>query len=187
MPCVKRPLNGSEISMPAEPLEGAGPETRVEQVQDRMLYAADILAQRAAMFSASSRSNGLSAGWLAKRMKYQLESTKVSSVSVSRTAPPGAGSGKPHASSSGGGRAGFRHFKVDIVRKDDRRAYRAAPEPPAGRAVNNRNRSSPITLARYAPVAQAILYRAPAPAGFFSPSNNLPLPLWSQGHRESAN
>src|SRR3546814_4973513 len=33
-------------------------------------------------------SNGLSAGELAKRRKYQLESTKVSSVSVSRTAAP---------------------------------------------------------------------------------------------------
>ena len=36
----------------------------------------------------SARSNGLSAGWLAKRRKYQLELTKVSSVSVSRSAAP---------------------------------------------------------------------------------------------------
>ena len=36
--------------------------------------------------SASARSNGWSLGWLAKRMKYQLESTNVSSVSVSRSA-----------------------------------------------------------------------------------------------------
>ena len=30
----------------------------------------------------------MSAGWLAKRMKYQLELTKVSNVSVSRRAAP---------------------------------------------------------------------------------------------------
>src|SRR5690554_1667893 len=34
----------------------------------------------------SAASNGWSAGWLAKRRKYQLELTKVSSVSVSRVA-----------------------------------------------------------------------------------------------------
>src|SRR3712207_8103029 len=37
---------------------------------------------------ATSLSNGRSAGWLAKRMKYQEESTNVSSVSVSRAASP---------------------------------------------------------------------------------------------------
>src|SRR3546814_8160893 len=37
-------------------------------------------------FSTVSLSKGLSPGWLAKRMKYQLESTNVSSVSVSRRA-----------------------------------------------------------------------------------------------------
>src|SRR3546814_3408935 len=37
-------------------------------------------------FSTVSLSKGLSPGWLAKRMKYQLESTNVWSVSVSRRA-----------------------------------------------------------------------------------------------------
>ena len=70
------------------PLQRAGPEARVEQVQDRVLDAADILVDRQPVLAASARSNGWSAGWLAKRMKYQLESTKVSSVSVSRVAAP---------------------------------------------------------------------------------------------------
>ena len=70
---------------PADPLQRAGPEAGVEQVQDRMLDPADILPDRQPA-SASARSNGWSSGWLAKRMKYQLELTKVSSVSVSRRA-----------------------------------------------------------------------------------------------------
>ena len=45
MPWVNRPWNGSAI--PIRPIvERPGPEARIEQVQDRMLDAADILVDR---------------------------------------------------------------------------------------------------------------------------------------------
>jgi hypothetical protein len=64
----------------------AGEEARIEQVQDRVLDAADILVDRQpALAAASDRSASFSQGAV-KRAKYQDESTNVSIVSVSRRA-----------------------------------------------------------------------------------------------------
>jgi hypothetical protein len=82
---VKRPWNGSATLEAADTVQRARPEAGVEEVEDRMLDAADILIDGQPAFG-DVASNGASAGWLAKRMKYQLRSTKVSSVSVSRRA-----------------------------------------------------------------------------------------------------
>ena len=73
----------------AEVAECAGEEARVEQVQDRVGDAADVLVDRHVVQRrvldrpARSSSKGLQ-----KRRKYHEESTKVSIVSVSRVAGP---------------------------------------------------------------------------------------------------
>ena len=46
MPCVSRRVNGSSMRDQAEVAHHAGPEARVEQVQDRVLDAADVLVHR---------------------------------------------------------------------------------------------------------------------------------------------
>ena len=66
---------------------GAGEKARIEQMQDRVLDAADILIHRQPVIR-GVLSTGSSAAGLVKRAKYQDESAKVSSVSVSRTAAP---------------------------------------------------------------------------------------------------
>ena len=72
-------------------LHRAGEEARVEQVQDRVLDAADILVDRQPVVDRPcGRSARSSIHGSVKRAKYQDESTKVSIVSVSRRA------GLPH-------------------------------------------------------------------------------------------
>ena len=63
----------------------AGEEAAVEQVQDRVLDAADILVHRQPG-STAARVTGSAARGEQKRAKYQELSTKVSQVSVSRRA-----------------------------------------------------------------------------------------------------
>ena len=79
-------------------LHGAGEEARIEQVQDRVLDAADILVDRQPAVLAVDRRTASSAAvsfhGSVKRAKYQDESTNVSIVSVSRRA------GLPHCGQS---------------------------------------------------------------------------------------
>jgi hypothetical protein len=70
--------------------EGAGPETGIEQMQDRMLDPADILFRPAAtgdLFRIERAIGGLAG----KAQEIPALSTKVSSVSVSRRAAPHCG------------------------------------------------------------------------------------------------
>ena len=163
MPCVNRPLNGSAMPISPEMLQRPGPEARVEQVQDRMLDAADILRDRQPFFGLGPIER-LVVGWLAKRMKYQLESTKVSSVSVSRVAaPPQLGQfdmlpGRMAVERIAG------DVEADVVGQDDRQLLARHGDRPACGAMDDRDRRAPVALARHAPVAQAILDRALAPA-----------------------
>ena len=69
---------------------GAGEETRIEQMQNRVLDAADILIDRQPPVGALSAWSAPPFHGSVKRAKYQDESTKVSMVSVSR------GAGAPH-------------------------------------------------------------------------------------------
>ena len=85
IPCVNSPAKGSAMS--------SIPICLSARVQKRAYSRCRIACSTPPIYwftgshcSAPARSNGLASGWLAKRMKYQLESTKVSSVSVSRTA-----------------------------------------------------------------------------------------------------
>ncbi len=68
-------------------LHGAGEEAAVEQVQDRVLDAADVLVDRQpGDRPPCGRSAPSSIHGSVKRAKYQDESTNVSMVSVSRRA-----------------------------------------------------------------------------------------------------
>ena len=72
-------------------LHGAGEEARIEQMQDRVLDAADVLVDRQpAVDRPCGRSARSSIHGSVKRAKYHDESTNVSIVSVSRRA------GLPH-------------------------------------------------------------------------------------------
>ncbi len=65
---------------------GAGEEARIEEVQDRVLDAADILVDRQPLVGGPRARSADRPCGAVKRAKYQDESTKVSMVSVSRTA-----------------------------------------------------------------------------------------------------
>ncbi len=95
MPCVNSPAKGSSTTQWPQSLHRAREEARIEQVQDRMLDAADILIDRQPVATAPRVDAGVRAlCGSAKRAKYQDESTKVSIVSVSRRAgPPQCGAG----------------------------------------------------------------------------------------------
>ena len=73
MPCVNSPLNGSAMPILPKVLQRARPEARVEQVQDRMLDPADILGDGKPLLRFRAIERLVASGWLAKRMKYQLE------------------------------------------------------------------------------------------------------------------
>ena len=67
-------------------VHGAGEEAAIEQVQDRVLDAADILVDRQPAIGDRRAPSASSACGSVKRAKYHDESTKVSIVSVSRRA-----------------------------------------------------------------------------------------------------
>ena len=69
-------------------LHGAGEEARIEQVQDRVLDAADVLVDRHEAIHHAARGRRFSFHGSVKRAKYHDESTNVSIVSVSRVAFP---------------------------------------------------------------------------------------------------
>ncbi len=129
----------------------------------------------------SALSNGLSAGWLAKRRKYHELSTKVSSVSVSRSAaPPHSGRGDvlpgrvAQQRVAGGG-------EVDVLGQHDRELRLGHRHHAAGGAVNERDRRAPVALAADAPVAQAPYGLALAPAFGFGADDDRRLGL-GHGH-----
>ena len=95
MPWVNRPANGSSRSTDSRISRSARVKKRaVEQVQHRVLDAADILVDRQPVVGGSARRTAASACGEQKRAKYQELSTKVSKVSVSRRAgPPAARAG----------------------------------------------------------------------------------------------
>jgi hypothetical protein len=113
MPWVNRLANGSLHLEQAEVRQRAGPEARVEQVQDRVLDPADVLVDGHPPrdFGRLERPVGRLAG---ERRKYQLELTNVSSVSVSRSAAP------PHCGQAtcfqvGWRTSGCRGGEVDVL------------------------------------------------------------------------
>jgi len=69
-------------------LHGADEEAAVEQMQDRVLDAADILVDRHQPVATAGVVGAFSFHGSVKRAKYHDESTKVSMVSVSRCALP---------------------------------------------------------------------------------------------------
>ena len=69
-------------------LHGAGEEARIEQVQDRVLDAADVLVDRQHAVDDGAGRRRVSFHGSVKRAKYHDESTNVSIVSVSRVALP---------------------------------------------------------------------------------------------------
>ena len=84
MPCVSKFLNGSSHLHKTEVVHHARPKTRVEQMQNRVLDAADVLINRHPVVAVISH-RGVLVG-TGEAQKYHEESTKVSIVSVSRRA-----------------------------------------------------------------------------------------------------
>ena len=143
---------GRQVSGPAHrPAE----EPRIEQVQDRMLDAADILVDVHPVGDRPLPPSGVSARGAVKRAKYQDESTKVSMVSVSRRAGAHrrrgtARSRQPSCRSSG--LPGL--VEAHILRQPHRQLVARHRHGATGIAVHDRDRASPVTLPADAPVPQ---------------------------------
>ena len=178
MPCVNRPANGS--SSPRWPvlLHRPREEAGIEQMQDRVLDAADILIDRQpGVGDVGRRRRRLRSTGSVKRAKYQDEfDERVHRVGLAPRRPPHCGqatcfqvgwrsSGLPGASkvtSSGSAPAG----------------PRPGPERAASLAMDDRDRAAPIALARNAPVAQLVIDltlrpAADCPASRLEPARDL--------------
>ena len=147
-------------------------------MQDRVLDAADILIDRQPVIRRFLVHRLFGVRMSQKRAKYQEESTKVSSVSVSRVAGPpqtgqvrvfhvgSASSGLPLTLKVRSSRAGA---PADRIPSDRHHA--------AFGAMDHRDRTTPGPLARHQPVAQAVIHRALARAGLFQPRRDFGLGL----------
>ena len=152
-------------------------------MQDRVLYAADILIDRHPMtFRSFYRLASLRQGAV-KRTKYRDESTKVSMVSVSRRASPPAPRAGDMVSMSGGGQAGYRAGRIrchPAIRPVN--PFSSTGNHAAFRAVNNGNGAAPVALSRNTPVTQTkIEFGGAATAPFTSSflfKASCPLPPW---------
>ena len=143
-------------------LHRAGEEARIEEVQDGVLDAADILVDRQPAVGGAPVGRGRRRAGAVKRAKYQDESTKVSMVSVSRVAAP------PHFGQATCFQVGWWSSglpglsKVTSSGRTTGRSFFGNRDDAVGRAVDDRDRAAPVALARDAPVAQAVVHLAGA-------------------------
>ncbi len=129
-------------------------EARIEQVQDRMLDAADILIDRQPVIHRRPRPAALRRA--ASRTGRNTRSCRRRCRTCRSRARPGRRrTGRRHASRSDGGRADCRAGRTPRPR-----AARPAAGPAgtgndaAGGAMDHRDRAAPVALAADAPVAQ---------------------------------
>ena len=155
MPCVKSAAKGSAHAQIAAILHGAGEEARIEQVQDRVLDAADILVDGQPVIGRSSRSSG------SLRMR-RAEAGEIPGAVDESVAGVGFARGRAAAA-----------WALDVlpVRMPVERVARLVEgdigwqphrqilvrhgHDAALRAMDHRDRAAPIALARDAPIAQA--------------------------------
>src|SRR5437764_14808145 len=87
MPCVKRPANGSSISIYPHCFSARMKKREYSRCKTAC-STPPIYWSTGIQYSAAARSNGTGARAEQKRRKYQDESMNVSKVSVSRVAGP---------------------------------------------------------------------------------------------------
>ena len=155
MPCVNRPANGSSRFDMAGLLHGAGEEARIEQVQDRVLDAADILVDRQPAIRPCGAVGAVSFHGSVKRRSTRTSRRRCPWCRF-RAAPP------PHCGQSTCFQVGWRssglpgRSKVtssgSVTGRSCRHRHHAA-----GLAMDDRDRAAPVALARNAPVAQAVI------------------------------
>ena len=158
MPCVSRLANGSANSTRPEVAHHARPEARIQQVQDGVLDAADVLIHRQPVVGAridhrrvvvgagdsagNTRTNRRRYPWCRfraarrRRTSGQLHSKKRGVLASGLPLPSGTRS------------SGSTHRQILVRHR----------HVAAGGAVDDRDRAAPVALARDAPVAQALLH-----------------------------
>ena len=146
-------------------------EPRIEQVQNRVLDAADILVHVHPVCGLFHVRRRFGPGRGEAGEKYHDESTNVSIVSVSRSAAP------PHFGQVVCPPCRVpveriaRHVETDVAGQFDGQVLLLLGNHAAGVAMNHGDRTAPVALARKAPVTQAELGDAMAHALFLAEAN----------------
>ena len=145
---VERDMSGA--------MHGAGEEARVEQVQDRVLHAADILIDRQPI------ADRVGVGRLSRvRRAEPREIPGRVDERVHRVGLADGGTAALRAGDMLPGRMAVeriaRHVEAHVVGKLHRQVLLGHRHDPACLAVDHRDGTAPIALPRNAPVAQAIL------------------------------
>ena len=160
MPCVNSAANGS-LQVRAAAVAGLAhrpvEEARVEQVQDRVLDAADVLVDRHPVVERGLVGRRLGVGRREAR-EIPRANRRTCPSCRSRAGPPCRTSGNRHASTSDAGRADCRACRsVTSSGSLTGRSGRRHRHDAARLAVDDRDRAAPVALARDAPVAQAVV------------------------------
>ena len=155
MPCVSRRVNGSSMLHEAHVAHHLGPEARVEQVQDRVLDAADVLVHRVPVVVARidhRRRVGARVAHVVPRRvdervhRVGLALRRLAALAGRRVSTKSArfasGLPLPSGTQSSGSTTG--------------RSFSGTGTSPQRGAVDDRDRRAPVALARDAPVAQAV-------------------------------
>ncbi len=163
MPCVSRLVNGSVERREPEVAHHPRPEARVEQVQDRVLDAADVLVHRHPVRSALVDHRRVVAGaGVAEEVPGRVhEGVHRVGLAPRRAAALRAGAVEERFAPA---RAGCRCRRARGPRAAPPATARPAPAARRSRAVDQRDRAAPVALARDAPVAQAPVHAALAGA-----------------------
>ena len=154
---------------------GAGPEARIEQVQDRVLDAADILVDRhpvVVLLAIERRRLEMRRGETVEVPARIDEGVERVGLAPRRAAAFGTGDMLP-------GRVAVeriaRPVELDILGQDDRQILLRHRHDAARLAMDGGDRAAPVTLARHQPVAQAVLRRALADAHLLEAGDDLGL------------
>src|SRR6185503_646394 len=142
----EQPLEGLSNADLPEPFQRSGPEASVEQVQDRMLDAADILGDRKPLlgFGPIERPVGGLAGE-ADEVPARIHES-VERVGLARRLAFASRTGHMLPGRMAVERVA-RLVELDVVGKDDRKVLARDWNRAAFGAVDNRDRCSPVTLA----------------------------------------
>ena len=161
-------------------LHGAGEEARVEQMQDRVLDAADILIDRHHAVDDRGRGRRVLVPWIGEARKVPGRvDERVHGVGVAQRLAAALRAGDMLPGRMMVERVA-RLVEADILRQHDRQVLVRHRHHAACGAVDHRDRAAPIALPRDAPVAQAEVYLAladrrvaarPSPSSRFATSS----------------
>ena len=156
MPCVNSRRTGSSFFDQAQVAHHLGPEARIDQVQNRVLHAADVLVDGKPVL----RDRRIERRVVVLRVRIAIEvpariDKRVHRVGLALRRPAALGAGRVHKLRHARQRRAALLRNLDLLRQQHRQLLVRHRNQPVLLAVNHGNRRAPVALPAHAPILQA--------------------------------